>query len=177
MKERPILFSGPMVRALVAGTKTQTRRLCKEPGAAPPYGAPGDRLWVKETWAAPHAADHLKPSEVPRDQPIRYAADGDLGDWRARPSLFMPRWASRITLEVTAVRVERLQAIGVDDAHAEGVAHATPGTPGVDAVSAYRAVWETIHGPRAWEADPWVWVVSFRPAPVGVSAASAAQPR
>jgi len=209
MKERPILFSAPMVRALLAGTKTQTRRVVSglskrfplvnladvapsrfsgrfddpaswgwayaEDGAhAPlaswltwcPYGQPGDRLWVRErhapaadcwgAWGRRMDGDSSGPDPV-----IHYAADG--GDpfvERWRPSIHMPRWASRITLEVGAVRVERLQDISEADAVAEGV-YTDPAAPAYDA---YRMLWEQINGAGSWATNPWVWVVEFRQA-------------
>lgn len=198
MKERPILFSAPMVRAILAGTKTQTRRAIKTVGndggfvlveqddgsywprrsddgesifvtvrergkeyvheipMACPYGAPGDRLWVRETWAAPHNCDHLKPSEIDDGWRIHYAATEDRGGLLWRPSIFMPRWASRITLEVTDVRVERLQAISYEDAVAEGIDHEYP-----KARAQYRDLWESINGTGSWAANPWVWVVEL----------------
>ena len=182
--DRPILFSGAMVRALLSGTKTQTRRVIKfkpwhqieeRDDGTPwpwmqsddndagvwlrcPYGAPGDRLWVRETWA---------PTDG-RFEPLRsvaYRADGEdvsLLDDRWRPSIHMPRWASRITLEVTAVRVERLQDISEADAWAEGIAgdllHRAQGW----APRAYHLLWEQINGPGSWDANPGVWVLTFR---------------
>lgn len=158
MKERPILFSGEMVRALLAGTKTQTRRIIKpQPDvteerlremdawidgftlsqqvdaawqhgfidAKCPYGQPGDRVWVRETWAAHRDEDNLPPRECSRD--VRFYAvehgkqhglNPRIGKWR--PSIHMPRWHSRILLEITDVRVERLQDISEADAEAEG---------------------------------------------------------
>ena len=251
MTDRPILFSASMVRALLAGTKTQTRRVVKpQPpaqfvdynGGHPasfdvssgrpgfcwslgradasqrfwpgmhkqvycPYGAPGDRLWVRETWA--------RDSE---DGAVFYRADVGTGneadDWqhnidfgasgyRWRPSIHMPRAASRITLEITAVRVERLQDISEADAIAEGVQPmASPlavntwwqGYKDFDgdlihqqfkgdeppdwmiepkkmkplthlnrsAVDMYRALWIQLHGVESWDANPWVWVLTFR---------------
>ena len=143
MKERPILFSAPMVRAILAGTKTQTRRAAKltanghvkesgghrrwhpgDPDArlACPYGQPGDRLWVRETWAAPHSDDARPPRSIHCDwTQIHYAATEERGGLMWRPSIHMPRWASRITLEITGVRVERLKDISEDDAVAEGI--------------------------------------------------------
>lgn len=215
-RDIPILFSAPMVRALLAGTKTQTRRVLKvepPPGAqrvirsfqderlqwaatdphdmeqgqlvlgdAPrcPYGAPGDRLWVRETWAY-----HLHAQTAKRDEdgPFVYAADGQqalqyrLCD-RWHPSIHMPRIASRITLEVTCVRVERLQEISTTDAWAEGIPGSPP--PGVtvdrvdewvrwsdgvmreDPKTGYRDLWESINGAGSWDANPWVWVVEFK---------------
>lgn len=145
-KERPILFSAPMVRALLDGSKTQTRRVVKprdlawmdehqglrEPDNAIrcPYGQPGDRLWVRETFSGPYCMERtdefpaLPPGQWPPECPIWYWANGEPthGDWtRPRPSIHMPRSASRIDLEVTGVRVERLQDISEADAKAEGI--------------------------------------------------------
>jgi hypothetical protein len=191
MKERPILFSGPMVRALLAGTKTQTRRIVKardlewmdvhqglrEPDNAErcPYGQPGgDRLYVRETWAAPHAYDHLPPRLIPQDSRIHYAATEDRGGLLWRPSIHMPRWASRITLEVTGVRVERLQDINEADARAEGITDGgclncgepepcNCAAPQPDARDAFVHLWMSINGPDSWAANPLVWVVEFKP--------------
>ena len=178
MTARPILFSGPMVRALLAGTKTQTRRVAKpqpfwvnpgdgQPNPMPkcPYGVPGDTLWLRETWF------QSEDSSM-----VHYRADNDdpyVTRWR--PSIHMPRWASRITLEVTGVRVERLCAISEADAAAEGVTQCGDGgwhaedtgrdgsSPCWDTASgSYRLLWESINGPGSWAANPWVWVVSFR---------------
>ena len=184
MKERPILFNAPMVRALLDGTKTQTLRIVKardlewmdvhqglrEPDNAErcPYGQPGgDRLYVRETWAAPHAYDHLPPRLIPQDARIHYAATEDRGGLLWRPSIHMPRWASRITLEIASVRVERLQSISEADALAEGVNvhqdhHGRPTISIYSPVQAYRDLWEQINGPGSWDANPWVWVVEFR---------------
>lgn len=174
MKERPILFSAPMVRALLEGRKTQTRRIVKLPakdGSGDnrfvfddaegrkrfidcPYGEPGDRLWVRETW---------RPAQV--DGMAWYAATcGDETHERWKPSIHMPRWASRITLEITGVRVEQLQDISESDAIAEGV---TPSD--MKAIScldrnyhAYFMLWESINGSGSWDLNPWVWVIEFR---------------
>ncbi len=197
MTDRPILFSAPMVRSLLAGTKTQTRRVAKHPLAQNlsyivdigkgwfgdeegevqircPYGQPGDRLWVRETWAAPHGEDARPPRAIQCDQMrIHYAASEDRGGLLWRPSIHMPRWASRITLEVTGVRVERLQDISEADAMAEGVQcdstidHRSARTEDgkllhSHAVDQYRALWESSNGPGSWEANPWVWVVEFK---------------
>lgn len=202
MKERPILFSAPMVRAILDGTKTQTRRVAKrtanghikETGGhrrwhiadfdaylACPYGQPGDRLWVRETWAY-----HVQAmgSATDQDGPWVYAADGNfalqsrLCD-RWRPSIHMPRVASRITLEITGVRVERLWEVSETDAVSEGVGSITvsdggesrwvnysrPDSKGSafgDARSSYRSLWEEINGQGSWDANPWVWVVEFK---------------
>jgi len=212
-KERPILFSGPMVQAILAGRKTQTRRIVKPapyqvPGyprwfyrkgqtvygipesgddfsfaaaikCVSPYGAPGDRLWVRETWFCnsldyPDATDHAKENLVYRADDPDPDFDGesikDAGGWR--PSIFMPRWASRITLEICSVRVERLNSISGEDAIAEGVSRLScygPGCPDgcnargcIGAREAYQHLWETIHGPGSWELNQWAWVLEFR---------------
>jgi len=206
-KEYPILFSAPMVRSILAGTKTHTRRVVKgmalewlgPEGFTPefvahrengmcPYGQPGERLWVRETWAGSLAnvVASADPREVGTQRGMvayraTYAGDGcPFGKWR--PSIHMPRWASRITLEITGVRVERLQEISQADVIAEGCvtpesaavlaqcrnALAAPDVIGVDgkvhqdARHAYRALWESINGPGSWDANPWVWVVAFR---------------
>jgi hypothetical protein len=139
-----MLMSAPMVRALLDGSKTQTRRPVKgralewlrpegftpEFAAAPenglcPYGKPGERLWLREAWRAPLAHELTPPRDIPAKTPIVYQADGygslpHFNAGKLRPSMFMPRWASRITLEITGVRVERLQEISEADALAEG---------------------------------------------------------
>lgn len=199
MKERPILFSGSMVRALLAGTKTQTRRVVKmkhyhqieeRDDGSPwpwmydgereenswmhcPYGQPGDRLWVRETFAPRTLGawsvldQHMKPL---------YRADADRPEWKRiwRPSIHMPRWASRITLEITGVRVGRLQDISEADARSEGCTqnhngyfwggpHQTGGMKQMaTALQAYQDLWESINGPGSWDANPWVWVLEFR---------------
>lgn len=209
VKERPILFSGPMVRALLDGRKTQTRRIVKprrgsslfaleddgtpvwadsyimDPGNAEwrmrdnPYGVPGDRLWVKETHAiVPRTAyamsegvqQTLRPDDN-HDAAV-YFADWERskpGRWRA--SIHMPRWASRLTLELTEVRVERLLDCSDADAQAEGLQWVTPGMWSVDrtlpiigddARQVYFELWDHINGDGAAEANPWVWAVSFR---------------
>jgi len=146
MKSRPILFSAPMVRALLAGTKTQTRRAAKlncagrleksgkqwhpdDPNAvnACPYGQPGDRLWVKETWRTVRSLDHVKPTALAAGAPIQYDADlwqpgfGLIDPGKTRVSLHLCRHLSRIDLEIAEIRLERLQAITEADALAEGV--------------------------------------------------------
>jgi hypothetical protein len=146
-----------------------------------PYGKPGDRLWVRETWAY-HL--HAQASLADDDGPWVYAADGEQAKQyrlcdRWRPSIHMPRWASRITLEVTGVRVERLQDISEADAVAEGApcwfcrAAVVDITPGRDCACAleprpgriaYRELWNSINGAGSWDMNPWVWVVEFRKA-------------
>jgi hypothetical protein len=153
-----------------------------------PYGKPGDRLWIKETWR-PERRTRTESTPASDDVIVRYAADGSDRFFRDREipgawalpkaalkpgnvtPLFMPRWASRLTLEITELRVERLQAISEEDARAEGVEPASTGQrvyPGTGAalVQSYRAgfekVWGEINGAESWAANPWVWVVSFR---------------
>jgi len=186
MTTRPIIFSAPMIRALVAGNKTMTRRIVKKQPVDQgrirhlsgewfsrqttgdglwedlkcPFGTPGDQLWVKETFSHQVGADAYKtPSYCDyfaEDRPER-----DSICWT--PSIFMPRWASRITLEITAVRVERLQEISEADAKAEGVEFQPSSVPSLTpGKGAYRQLWESIHGPGSWALNPWVWVISFR---------------
>ena len=216
VKERPILFSAPMVRAILDGRKTQTRRvvkpqpendgsggvvreadswiwrggkalrrvgygddyvhtdreaMCRAMESVSPYGVPGDRLWVRETWGCPEA-DHPRVPDGRKPQPgdrIVYAAnEADAWQWRCgsgmpwRPSIHMPRWASRITLEVVSVRVERVQEIGEEDATAEGVAFTKYAN--ASARFHFREIWDSINAARGfgWDANPWVWVVEFR---------------
>lgn len=204
MGERPILFSAPMVRAILAGQKTQTRRAVQWRGLASginlcfsglsversssnfvltsptrtsheyrsvpqpcPYGQPGDRLWVRETWAPNegseagylYRADHGSASGF-------HKVDLKTGLWthsvsRWRPSIHMPRAVSRITLEITGVRVERLQAISARDAIAEGIPAGGPENPDGIEVRDFRALWLSINGAESWDANPWVWVVEF----------------
>jgi hypothetical protein len=195
MKERPILFSGPMIRAILDGQKTQTRRIVKPqpPGGyhidtchyndtgwafwvsaddhagtctcknlKQPYGSPGDRLWVRETWA---------PAEWPPTGVFAvYRADEGMFASQWKPSIHMPRWASRITLEVVSVRVERLQAISKKDAIAEGwggwhnstVDGDDPDCAGNGPRTWFKKLWHSINGPGSWDANPWVWVVEFK---------------
>ena len=207
MRDRPILFSAPMVRAILDGRKTMTRRVVRhtpamtanmmegEEAAWCPYGGQGMKLWVRETWT--RGSDYWTPHgnwKTGASAEIRYKADGrnqrecdrqQLGEWlrkspeRWYPSIFMPRWASRLTLEVVAVRVERLQDITEEDATAEGVwkYDSTVGRyycmaerqGGVyrHSVSAYRELWDSINAKRGygWAVNPWVWVVEFRREP------------
>lgn len=238
MRERPILFSSAMVRAILAGRKTMTRRIVRcemsrdtalvrlpnrgeavylddalglswipysgAPlqswpaeliGEVSPYGIPGDRLWVRETWRTLKGFDAQSPREIAARcvdagysspwAPLEYDADGARNDWdhyqavgKTRVSIHMPRWASRITLEVTGVRCERLDAITEDDAKAEGVTPFTHDPEGDCWTarprgemyrSAFEYLWGEINGwdgePKArapWTTNPWVWVVEFR---------------
>jgi hypothetical protein len=232
MKERPILFSAPMVRAILSGRKTQTRRLVKPAAgrqsewltsdliarsprltigrtnpdgifgaqmdhprggplgfvACPYYGQPGDRLWVRETWRTAKSLDSKSPAvigEMCKEAgyknpwaPLAYEADGHQNsEWRGfelggdaepgktRVSIHMPRWASRILLEITAVRVERLQDITPADCVEEGYVSA-PMEPyqseELVALDWYRQLWESLNGPGSWAANPWVWVIEFK---------------
>jgi hypothetical protein len=199
MTERPIPFKGEMVRAILDGRKTQTRRVMKvqpwpdslvtvehyhptvinrhgdmqpgkeifgahwddgEFGLRCPYGPPGDTLWVRETWAPLPGCVVLNVAF--------YRADtiATPEDVRWRPSIHMPRWASRITLRITDIRVERLQDISEDDARAEGCPYpAEWAGKFVDrdetAKTWFKSLWNKINGPGAWDESPWVWVISF----------------
>jgi hypothetical protein len=180
MKNKPILFCGEMVRAILAGRKTMTRRVVKSPkwssaGNAMvdfgcPYGVPGTKLWVRETCRL-YSVNCSKTGKGPL---VRYRADGawscgckpqsqtPCGPWK--PSIHMPRWASRITLEVTDVRVERVQDISDGDAIAEGCLGLPTESGGVTWWAEYAALWDSINRKRGfgWEKNPWVWVVCFR---------------
>lgn len=212
MKERPILFSPPMVRAILAGQKTQTRRAVKPVGndegfvlvqrddgswwpwrsddgessshtvkrdggeyrdETPhrcPYGKTGDRLWVKETWSTHAFLDDTRPSEI-TTRSLHYWADGDIKTGKKRPSIFMPRWASRILLEIVSVRVERLQDISEPDCIAEGAPGGHRAIPGyaynATPLEHYKHIWTSINGQASWDANPWVWVVEFKHRPAG----------
>ena len=171
MQERPILFSAPMVRAILNGRKTQTRRAVKPAkhsfaaeikagtGAVNcPFGRKGDRLWVRETynmfapWAGFfYAADDHSFGIGEYDDPDHIEPH----NMRWKPSIHMPRIASRITLEITGVRVEHLQDISAADCLAEGVA------PTDDPVAEYRSLWESLYGAGSWAANPHVFVIEF----------------
>ncbi|RYM47270.1 hypothetical protein [Serratia proteamaculans] len=199
MKERPVIFNGEMVRAILDGRKTQTRRALnwkrqpytemaeRDDGSLwpwaedgdrggdiwfpCPFGEVGDRLWVRETWQGPlvdeeHFEDYrANADKFQTPEFCEYAADGgarpefcDLDDnahqgWR--PSIHMPRWASRTLLEITAVRVERLQDISEADAIAEG------GTKHFN-IDWFGPLWASIYGVDSWNANPWVWVIEFK---------------
>lgn len=213
MAERPILFSGAMVRALLDGRKTVTRRLvdplmfiettnpdriveqssqdfgrAATEWARSPYGQPGDRLWVKETWRPEVVHSHAMDACDCGDVAVTYRADGARAsfpdgstpnEWTLPKAakrgnvtpLFMPRWASRLTLEVVSVRVERLHDITEEDARAEGVKPLGDTgwwCTGVDteplptARVAFQYLWHAINGAESWDANPWVWRVEFR---------------
>lgn len=193
-RERPILFSGRMVRAILDGSKTQTRRpITPQPNSGPrgrmvdlggawglsdgvlsgewrcPYGAPGDRLWVQETWhACPHCCD---PDYAPAGRPTYRADNEDLprkctAHRRWRSPIYLPRKHSRILLEVVEVRAQRVQDISEKDAMAEGVAPVLVPPDGGSAPygEGFRAVWDSLNAKRdyPWLANPFVWAVSFR---------------
>ena len=207
IKERPILMSGAMVRAILNGTKTQTRRVVdflkpsadeeyarhveRHQGKSCKYGTTGDRLWVRETW---NRAERTGYDAAPQDgrsgfdesDPDAYnfgpcwfrATDERLVEGPWRPSIFMPRAASRLTLEVVSVRVERLQDISEEDAIAEGIERIGAEHDGLyespkwrdytaegcylDPRESYESLWEKINGAGSWESNPWVWVVEFK---------------
>ncbi len=219
MKERPILFSSPMVHALLNGTKTKTRRIVKDQDRIRkngdiveylnhfgnwqpwedraktmrcPYGQPGDRLWVRETWMPDAPRDGTwddfaffgskgsplsmipRRFQTPKHCLFRASWDSEkapLVGWK--PSIHMPRWASRINLEITSVRVERLQDISEADAIAEGIEKVGEffgvpsfrdyggGKTGCEAILSYETLWESINGPGSWDANPWVWRIEF----------------
>lgn len=181
--ERPILFSGPMVNAILEDRKTQTRRIMKENTDGCPYGIPGDRLWVRESWAP---LSNFDPAELG----YLYRADYHKGlekkdgDQKWKPSIHMPRAASRITLEITGLKVERLQDISSADCIAEGIesdvfdqtigfrnylekndffVHWADGKDFDDAAKeSYQSLWNTINGPDSWAQNPWVWAIQFK---------------
>lgn len=212
MKERPIIFSAPMVRAILGGAKTQTRRVVKPVGTdyhfvlqdygsgwwpfrsddgessmkddretphACPYGKPGDRLWVRETWQAffddevpadrPRGPRHTlgQPARPDRKSFVFYKADGPepvhpdgfQALWKS--PIQLPRKYSRITLEVTGVRVERLQDISRGDAMAEGCPFPNMAY-GTSPTQWFKDQWIDSHGPGEWRSNPWVWVVEFK---------------
>lgn len=208
-KERPILFSGHMVRAILNDQKTVTRREIKpsmrsadnsfelhqqedeswrpmhtfdescmdakgtEHPIVCPYGQPGDRLWVREAWLADAQLDSIAPRDLSQGEPIFYPADGSsrqtgcamVSQGRGRPSIHMPRWASRILLEITAVRVELLQDISEEQAEAEGVGflrHAPDADETLTAAQLFECLWSSINGDESWSGNPWVWVVEFK---------------
>ena len=168
IRERPIIFSGEMVRAILDGRKTQTRRVIKpQRDYCCLYGKPGDRLWVRETWCL---GDDLDGNEA-----IYFRADAPPGDYIWSPSIHMHREASRITLEVTDVRVERVQEISADDAEAEGIpthvvehtfrkCYRGAGERAAKRIEYFSRLWDNLNAKRGygWDANPWVWVVAFR---------------
>ncbi len=213
MKTHPILFSSPMINALLEGRKTQTRRILKGSrefkgpysveymeqyknhegwSTICPYGSPGDLIWARETTEADYAtsdavtlakyAADASPVLYPgpeQDEHSEQAYGGSIAHWwyskDACPSIHMPRWASRLTLELTGVRVERLQDISESDALAEGCDPYMPGEGIIkpprypdehqyrpDYKTGYEVLWNSINGPGSWERNEWVWVIGFR---------------
>lgn len=209
MTEHPILFSGPMVRAILDGRKTQTRRVIKpqppkEATSAGNYftgtegqtkkwtwltGDPrdcdtwesiddfelphfiGDRLWVRESgWERPYVSERDLRDGADTWPKFAYDADDQYevqwlkeARYKRRPSIHMPRWASRITIEVTGVKVERLQDISEADAQAEGcIHHHDPSGDGMDVIEAFSYLWQSINGPGSWDQNPWVAAYTFR---------------
>ena len=214
MKERGMIFNSEMVRAILDGRKTQTRRIMKiqpehsglglrrvidskngsvdgqyfwsssdacglkarSKSFACPFGAVGDRIWVRETWAEAGAcAPDLKlyRANYPEHVPSIYENVPPAEEIRWTPSIHMPRWASRILLEITDVRVEQLNAISEEDARAEGIidggclncGEPEPcgcANPEPDATDAFAYLWQSIYGQENWNANPWVWVIEFK---------------
>lgn len=214
MKARGMIFNSEMVRAILDGRKTQTRRIMKiqpehsglglrrvidskngsddgkyfwsssdacglkarSKSFACPFGAVGDRIWVRETWAeAGASAPDLKlyRANYPEHVPSIYENVPPAEEIRWTPSIHMPRWASRILLEITDVRVERLNAISEEDARAEGIidggclncGETEPcglANPEPDATDAFAYLWQSIYGQENWNANPWVWVIEFK---------------
>jgi hypothetical protein len=183
VSERPILFSGTMVRAILDGRKTQTRRVITRvvwanptydaqtfmdinpvhranPSGLCPYGDPGDTLWVRETFAKRYADAQRDPADG-----IIYRADGGLAvEPRWTPAIHMPRWASRLTLRITAVRVQRVQDITAEDAHAEGILRGpTFGDRDIFDRALFAKLWDSINAKRgySWDSNPWVWALTF----------------
>ena len=169
MKERPILFSGPMVKAIIEGRKSMTRRVAKENFWSEanqeavtfycPYGQPGDRLWVRETWHCDNPAaaqDIMNPGLG-----CYYLATEEHPEifTKWKPSIFMPRWASRITLEIVSLKVERLQEITDEDAIKEGQPFSSANSPRIW----FMTLWDSINGKKyPWTSNPWIWVIEFK---------------
>ncbi|WP_256970623.1 morphogenetic protein [Citrobacter amalonaticus] len=197
MKERGMIFNGEMIRAILDGGKTQTRRPVKVPHIDKdamcelsgnelagellagnyrnsPHGKPGDRIWVRETWARYNIDQDSHDMAYRATPPADWPEEG-----RWRPSIHMPRWASRLTLEITGVRVERLNGISETDAEAEGIDMEAlfdaqdcydciadqnmTGRP--TATGAFKYLWESIYGEESWKSNPWVWVIEFKVVP------------
>lgn len=162
MKERPLLFRTPLVRAILDGRKSQTRRAMKSHavGRECPYGVPGDRLWVREAW-------QQLTDRTGRPDGMVYRADDEqpglpLPGPRWRAGIFLRRQHARIILEITEVRVQRLQDITDADAAAEGVGAADTDWTAYRPRAAFRDLWNRIHGDESWHANPYVWALTFR---------------
>ncbi|WP_320910269.1 morphogenetic protein [Citrobacter farmeri] len=192
MKERGMIFNGEMVRAILDGGKTQTRRPVKVPQIDrdamcelsgnelagelsagnyrnSPHGQPGDRIWVRETWARYNIDQDSHDMAYRATPPADWPEEG-----RWRPSIHMPRWASRLVLEITGVRVERLNSISQEDAQAEGMeltgwrpTYSDPDSGGEvwTPYDNFAQLWESIYGEGSWQANPWVWVIEFKVVP------------
>ncbi|RMS88699.1 hypothetical protein [Pseudomonas coronafaciens] len=196
-KERPILFSAPMVRAILSGQKTVTRRVMKVqpvlnggfwevygagwgkgitsvpvmPGHSLssncPYGRIGERLWVREAWQADAQVNAIAPRELSHGEPIRYPADGAsqqtgcsmITPGKTRPSIHMPRWVSRILLEIIEIRVERFQDINKLQALPEGVMSCEQDIDsdgnGYEPLELFGGLWTMINGDGSWQSNPW----------------------
>ncbi len=196
VQEKPILFSTPMVEAILEGRKTQTRRVYKPklqieqtvddatfqsnltkliPEISPYH--PGQRLWVRETWAP---CPEYKPIPHPEKAPkVWYKADNNRPTWAGydwRPSIFMPRWASRLTLEITEVKVQKLQDITIEDCLSEGINQHVASQLGyavspseeafnlTQAIPTYRTLWNHLNSKRgySWDSNCWVWAINFK---------------
>lgn len=177
MADKPILFSAPMVRALLSGTKTQTRRAVtphidigrgdKIEGTFNLRIAVGDRLYVREAWRATRHIDDKSPRDMVKTEAVQFIADGTVERafpqfeaGKHRQAMHMPKWASRLTLTVTDVRVQRLQDINRGDAMEEGCPFANM-AKGPNPRDWYAVLWDSINGPGAWDANPWVAAHSF----------------
>lgn len=179
MKERPILFQTEMVRAILEGRKTQTRRIVKgdslmllKDGVTPisnidntgPYGQPGDILWVRETWQP------LVNGGPTGFGLYGYKADDPVSNMPWKPSIHMPKAACRLRLKITDIRVERLLDIVEDDCRSEGIEKmpgyyrnylTADGMPALTPYMSYQTLWQKINGPESWDLNPWVWVIEF----------------
>lgn len=205
MRERGIIFNAEMVRAILDGRKTQTRRImkadcmevaemddgslwpwrengetCEDYWYSCPFGVVGDLLWVRETWQAIHdycdengnVDERRYPRSIPKQRgnywhPVYAESWGNEcredRQFPWRPAIHMPRWASRITLEIVSIRVERLNDISEADAKAEGISPAVGGVEnGWEHRFNFRELWMTIYGEDNWQINPWVWVVEFK---------------
>lgn len=189
MKERGMIFNGEMVRAILDGRKTQTRRPVKLPVIDKnmgcelagnelagelaagnywnsPFGKPGDRIWVRETWAEAGAGApelQLYRANYPKHVPSHYENVPPAEEIRWTPSIHMPRWASRILLEIIDVRVERLSSISEEDAGKEGYpADPSPFGGHMDKWLWFRQLWDGIYPEQSFKHNPWVWVIEFK---------------
>lgn len=198
MTERPILFSGPMVRAILEGRKTQTRRVVKgialrwleDDGFTPefvsdpgnrlcPYGKPGDRLWVRETFGHTKGNGIRTVYRADGEEPKELLSERRVHGMKWKPSIHMPRWASRITLEIKNIRAERLKDISCEDAVSEGIERINSvgplktmgwkdygdGPGFMDPITSFQSLWNSINGAGSWALNPWVWIIEFERTP------------